>query len=65
MINRLLSNTQDAHFRVCSLAGEAGDDRGEIVQVGLTDDIIGDSPPLPTRLKVLDHLVRLVAGEAI
>lgn len=38
------------------LAGEARDDRGEIVDVGLMDDVIGDVPALAARLEIFDHL---------
>jgi hypothetical protein len=38
-------------------AGEAGNDRSEIVQVGFMDYIVRDAPTLPTRLYIFDHLV--------
>ena len=40
------------------LAGEACDDRGEIVDVGLMDYVIGDIPARPARLEIFDDLVQ-------
>lgn len=37
--------------------GEAGDDGREGVNVGLEDDIIGNAPALPARMKIFDQLV--------
>jgi hypothetical protein len=34
--------------------GEAGDDRRKGVHVGLEDDIVGDAPALPARMKIFD-----------
>jgi hypothetical protein len=33
------------------------DDLGEIIDIGLMNDIIGDVPALPTRLEIFNHLV--------
>jgi len=38
-------------------AGEAGDDRGESIQVRLKDDVVGDAPPLSAQLEIFNHLV--------
>ena len=37
--------------------GEAGDDRREGVHVGLEDDIVGNAPALPARMKIFNQLV--------
>src|SRR5437016_5330286 len=45
------------HSDSCLPAGEAGDDGGEGVHVGLKDDIGGDTPVLPARLEIFNQLV--------
>jgi hypothetical protein len=38
-------------------AGEAGDDGGEVVHIGLKDEIVGDVPALSARLEIFHQLV--------
>jgi hypothetical protein len=44
-------------FDTCLTSGEAGDDGGEGVHVGLEDDIVGNAPALPARMEIFNQLV--------